>query len=753
MNYLKNLGKYLSALTLTLTLTTPMSAQSEEFIGKQDVELTSDRMTPEALWAMGRIGAYAVSPDGTKVIYQVGYYSVKQNKSHHVLYISNIDGSDKKLLTKSKLSETDAAWIEGGERVAFLRGGQIWTMKPNGTDYKQLSVECEGIEGFKFSPDGKKIVIIKQVPSYASIQQRPLDLPKSTGLVINDMNYRHWDEYVETIPHPFVADVVDNDLLRLKDILEDQPYECPVKPFGGIEQIDWSKDGKTIAYTSRKKTGVEYAISTDTDIYLYNVETGETTNICKPADYKEPEIDPSKTMAKNPVNSEENLKNNPGYDQNPQYSPDGKYIAWQSMSRNGYEADRNRLCIYDVNKGTKAYVTESLDTNVDAFVWSPTGRELYFTAVWHGTTQIYSTNLQGEVRKITDGQHDFGSLQVFLSNAGMSGKSGRTVKTVKPKNRKTAKSTAYQILAERHSMSKAAELYLVNPGLDVQTADQHQQITNENDHIYNKLSFGNVEEHWCKSFDGKDMLYWVILPPNFDPNKKYPTLLFCEGGPQSPVSQFWSYRWNFQIMAAHGYVVIAPNRRGLPGFGQEWLEAVSGDWTGGCMKDYLTAIDDACEKLPYVDKDKLGCVGASFGGFSVYYLAGHHDKRFKAFIAHDGAFNLESMYTDTEEAWFSNWEYDDAYWNKDKTERAKKTYENSPHKFVDKWDTPILCIHGEKDYRINANQGFGAFNAARLRGIPAQLLLYPDENHWVLKPQNGILWQRTFFEWLDKWLK
>ena len=742
--------KHLSTLILTLTLTTPMSAQSEEFIGKQDVELTSDRMTPEALWAMGRIGAYAVSPDGTKVIYQVGYYSVKQNKSHHVLYISNIDGTDKKLLTKSKMSETDAAWIEGGERVAFLRGGQIWTMKPDGTDYKQLSVECEGVEGFKFSPDGKKIVIIKQVPSYASIQQRPLDLPKSTGLVINDMNYRHWDEYVETIPHPFVADVVDNDLLHLKDLLEDEPYECPVKPFGGIEQIDWSKDGKTIAYTSRKKTGVEYATSTDTDIYLYDVETGKTTNICKPADYKEPEIDPSKTMANNPVNSEENLKNNPGYDQNPQYSPDGKYIAWQSMARNGYEADRNRLCVYDVQKGTKTYVTESLDTNVDAFVWSPTGRELYFTAVWHGTTQIYSTNLQGEVRKITDGQHDFGSLQVFM-NAGMSGKSGRAGRAAKASKRN--KSTAYQILAERHSMSKAAELYLVNPSLDVQTADQHQQITDENAHIYSKLSFGNVEEHWCKSFDGKDMLYWVILPPNFDASKKYPTLLFCEGGPQSPVSQFWSYRWNFQIMAAHGYVVVAPNRRGLPGFGSEWCESISGDWTGNCMKDYLTAIDDACENLPYVDKDKLGCVGASFGGFSVYYLAGHHDKRFKAFIAHDGAFNLESMYTDTEEAWFSNWEYDDAYWNKDQTARAKKTYENSPHKFVDKWDTPILCIHGEKDYRINANQGFGAFNAARLRGIPAQLLLYPDENHWVLKPQNGILWQRTFFEWLDKWLK
>ena len=245
----------------------------------------------------------------------------------------------------------------------------------------------------------------------------------------------------------------------------------------------------------------------------------------------------------------------------------------------------------------------------------------------------------------------------------------------------------------------------------------------------------------------------VILPPHFDPNKKYPTLLFCEGGPQSPVSQFWSYRWNFQIMAAHGYIVIAPNRRGLPGYGSEWNEAVSGDWTGQCMDDYLSAIDDAANNLPYVDKNRLGCVGASFGGFSVYYLASHHDKRFKAFIAHDGAFNLESMYTDTEEAWFSNWEYDDAYWNKDLTDRAHHTYENSPHKFVDKWDTPILCIHGEMDYRINANQGFGAFNAARMRGIPAELLIFPDENHWVLKPQNGVLWQRTFLGWLDKWLK
>ncbi|MCF0244352.1 MAG: S9 family peptidase [Bacteroidaceae bacterium] len=729
-----------------------MTAQtkSSDFIGRNNPELTSDRMSPEALWAMGRIGSYAVSPDGKKVIYQVGYYSVKKNKGHQVLFIMNIDGTEKQLLTKSAQSETDAAWIEGGQRVAFLRGGQIWTMAPDGTDYKQLSVECEGIEGFKFSPDGKKIVIIKQIPSHTVIKERPLDLPQSTGLVINDMNYRHWDEYVETIPHPFLADVVGNDLLNVKDIMDEEPYECPVKPFGGIEQIDWSKDSKTIAYTSRKKTGVEYAISTDTDIYLYNVETGETVNICKPAGYKEPKIDPSKSMVKNPVNYEDNLKNNPGYDQNPQYSPDGKYIAWQSMSRNGYEADRNRLCIYDIAQGTKTYVTESLDTNVDAFCWGANSQNLYFTAVWHGTTQIYQTNLKGEVVKITDGQHDFGSLQLIPqpSQGTKKGKSSKKQKVTET------------LLAERHSMAAPADLYVVSvPSFSKKSSSKSDNltsgvaITNENEHILSKLSLGKVEPHWCKSVDGKDILYWAILPSNFDPAKKYPTLLFCEGGPQSPVSQFWSYRWNFQIMAANGYVIIAPNRRGLPGFGQEWLEAVSGDWTGMCMKDYLSAIDDACNALPYVDKDRLGCVGASFGGFSVYYLAGHHDKRFKAFIAHDGAFNLESMYTDTEEVWFSNWEYDDAYWNKDQTDRAKKTYANSPHRFVDKWDTPILCIHGEKDYRINANQGFGAFNAARLRGIPAQLLLYPDENHWVLKPQNGILWQRTFFEWLDKWLK
>lgn len=701
--------------------------EATDFIGKSDIKLTSDLMTPEALWAMGRIGGHQASPDGKKIVYQVSYYSVKENKSHTVIYVMDANGKDNKMLTTSNKSETDAVWINNGEKIAYLCDGQIWTMNADGTGRKQLSNDKTSIDGFIFSPDEKKVILIKQLPYHGIIKKNPSDLPKATGMLITDMNYRHWDEYVKSIPHPFVADVTTNGISEGKDIMEGEPYECPTKPFGGIEQLAWSPDSKEIAYSSRKKTGVQYAISTDVDIYLYNVETGKTVaNLCKQTNYQEPAINPTKSMKYQAVNSEENLKNNPGYDVNPQFSPDGKYIAWQSMARNGYESDRNRLCIYELATDTKKYVTESLDTNVDAFCWSSDSETLYFLGVWHGCENIYQTNLTSEVKQLTDGWYDYGSVQ--LLNDGN------------------------KLLAERHSMSQASELFVINPSKK-EKQSKAEQITFENKHLYDQMTFGKIQQRWVKTTDGKDMLYWIVLPAHFDENKKYPTLLFCEGGPQSPVSQFWSYRWNMQIMAANGYVVIAPNRRGLPGFGSEWNEQISGDWTGQCMKDYLTAIDDACENLPFVDKDRLGAVGASFGGFSVYYLAGHHDKRFKCFIAHDGAFNLESMYTDTEEAWFSNWEYEDAYWNKDLSENARRTYANSPHKFIDKWDTPILCIHGEKDYRINANQGMGAFNAARMRGIPAELLLFPDENHWVLKPQNGILWQRTFFNWLDKWLK
>ena len=703
-------------------------ANAQTMIGKTTdltALTTNDRMTPEALWAMGRIGGAAASPDGKTVAYQVGYYSVKQNKSHQMLYTQTADGKQQTVLTTSAKSETDPAWIEGGKRIAFITDGQLWSMAPDGTDRRQLTKSDIDIEGFKFSPDGKKVILIKSLPYHESIKKNPEDLPLATGRLVTDLNYRHWDHYVESIPHPFVANVTEQGVDEGVDMLKDEPYECPMAPFGGVEQLNWSPDSKFVAYTCRKKTGVNYAVSTDSDIYLYDIATGNTRNLCKPANYKPVDFDPTKTMKTQAINHQkEDL--NMGYDVNPKFSPDGRYIAWQSMARDGYESDRNRLCVYTLADGTKNYVTETFDSNVDDFCWAKDSRTLYFIGVWHACENLYQTNLRGEVKQLTDDWADFGSVQL-LNNGN-------------------------KLLASRHSFQQGDELYVVTPGKDAKKT-KVQQLTFENKLFYDKLAFGKVQERWVKTTDGKEMQYWVILPPHFDENKKYPTLLFCEGGPQSPVSQFWSYRWNMQIMAANDYVVIAPNRRGLPGFGSEWNEQVSGHWTGQCMDDYLTAIDDAANNLPFVDKDKLGCVGASFGGFSVYYLAGHHNKRFKAFIAHDGAFNLESMYTDTEEAWFSNWEYEDAYWNRDQTNNAKRTYENSPHRFVDKWDTPILCIHGEKDYRINANQGFGAFNAARMRGIPAELLIFPDENHWVLKPQNGVLWQRTFFGWLDKWLK
>ena len=699
--------KKVTTIVVAVLLLTACGTQNESDkvnIQKQTIQLENDQMTPEALWAMSRIAGYQASPDGQHIAFQTGYYSVEENKSHQVLWMMNADN----------------------ETIVFLRGGEVWKMKLDGSGRKQMSQTEGKVEGFTFSPDGSKVILLKSIDFNEIIKKNPEDLPKATGRVVTDLMYRHWDHYVESIQHPFVVsvngDAIDTDMT---DILEGEPYECPMEPFGGLEQLAWSPDGQSIAYTCRKKTGLAYSISTDADIYIYNIGTRETKNLCKPADYVEPEINPTKTMKYQKVNAKENLQNNVGYDQNPKFSPDGKQIAWLSMERNGYESDRQRLCVCDLATGEKKYVTESFDSNVDDYCWAPDSKTLYFIGVWHATENLYRTNLDGEVNPVCIEWADWGSLQMLNDKS---------------------------LLAEQHSFVAPADIYVVTPGDSIKDT-KAEQITQVNKEILDQLGKPSVDQRWVKTTDGQQMLYWIIQPPHFDPNKKYPTLLFCEGGPQSPVSQFWSYRWNFFIMASQGYVVIAPNRRGLPGFGQEWLEEISGDWTGQCMKDYLTAIDDAANNLPYVDKDKLGAVGASFGGFSVYYLAGHHDKRFKCFIAHDGAFNLEAMYTETEENWFSNWEYDDAYWNKDHTANADKTYKNSPHQFVDKWDTPILCIHGEKDYRINATQGMSAFNAARMKGIEAELLIFPDENHWVLKPQNGILWQRTFFNWLDKWLK
>ncbi|MGN1263876.1 MAG: prolyl oligopeptidase family serine peptidase [Prevotella sp.] len=718
------------AVAAMTTIATAGNAKTAEEanITKSNITLKSRQMTPEALWAMGRIAAAEASPNGKQIVYQVGYYSIEANKGHQVVCIIDANGKNNRQLTSAATNETDPTWIDGGKHIAYLSGGEIWKMNNKGEERVQLTHSDGKVEGFKFSPDGKYVIIVKSLPFNEIIKKNPDDLPKATGRLVTDLMYRHWDHYVESIQHPFLAEVTAQgiDVDGSKDILDGEPYECPMEPFGGIEQLAWSPDSRTIAYTCRKKTGVGYAISTDADIYLYDIASHETKNICKEADYKAPSVDATHTMKDQSVNSEENLKNNPGYDTNPQFSPDGKYIAWQSMARDGYESDRNRLCVYTVATGEKNYVTEAFDSNVDGFCWNNDSKTLAFIGVWHGCVHMYQTNLAGEVMQLTDNWADF--VSIAPANNGN------------------------KLLAMRQSFSAPTDIYIVSPGKEAKKTDI-EQITFENKHILDQLTLGKVQQRWVKTDDGKDMLCWIILPSDFDPEKKYPTLLFCEGGPQSPVSQFWSYRWNFQIMAANGYVIIAPNRHGLPGFGSEWNEQISGDWTGQCMNDYLSAIDDAAENLPFVDKERLGAVGASFGGFSVYYLAGHHEKRFKCFISHDGAFNLESMYTDTEEAWFSNWEYEDAFWNKNLTPNAKKTYDNSPHKFVDNWDTPILCIHGEMDYRINYNQGMGAFNAARMKGIPAELLIFPDENHWVLKPQNGILWQRTFFSWLDRWLK
>lgn len=687
--------------------------------------LPTDRLTPELLWSMGRIGSTVLSPDKTNILYTVTTYNISENRGYSAIYILNSETKEtKKLTVNTSKSESDANFIENGRKIVFLCAddngtSQLWMMNTDGSNRKCISSEKTDVNGYLFSPDEKHVVLIHDVPTETSIIKNDDDLPKATGMVINELMYKHWDRYVRSVPHPFIANFDGSQITNARDILDGQPYESPMCPFGGIEEFAWSPDSKSLAYVMRKKTGRDYAISTDSDIFLYNLETGKTKNLCKPENYKSPVVNATSSL-KHQIQYNENEDYNLGYDDKPKFSPNGKYIAWTSMKHDGYESDRTRLCVFEFSTGSKTYVTETFDSGVNDFVWDDNSKELYFSGVWHGKTNLYKTNLKGEVSKITDEVCDYTLVDVD--------------------------SRQNKLLTKKQSMSMADDIFFV----DIKKGTSYQ-LTNINESIYNKLTFGEVKERWVKTVDGKQELCWVIYPPHFDKNKKYPTLLFCEGGPQSPVSQFWSYRWNFQIMAANGYIIIAPNRRGLPGFGYEWLTQISGDYTGLCMKDYLSAIDDIC-KEPYVDKDRLGCVGASFGGYSVYWLAGNHDKRFKCFIAHDGIFNTQQQYLETEEMWFPNWDMGSAPWVKPGGE-MQKVYSESPHLFVDKWDTPILCIHGQKDFRIEYTQAESAFNAARLRGIPAQLLLFPDENHWVLKPQNAILWQRTFFRWLDKWLK
>ena len=665
-------------------------------IGKQNPKIENGLLTPEVLWSFGRIGGVQVSPDESKILYTVSYYSVEQNKSNSEIMVMNADGTDRKQITASANRESAAKWMNDSKTIAFLSNetgtSQLWTMKADGSRRTRLTDVEGGISDFSFSPDETALLYVADVKYGQRTADKHPDLPKSSGIVVNDLMYRHWDEWVQTVPHPFVAEFAGGKLENIKDMLEGEPYESPMKPFGGIEQLAWSPDGKTIAYTCRKKTGKEYALSTNSDIYFYHTENGT---------------------------SENKTEGMLGYDQNPVFSPDGEWMAWESMENDGYESDKSRLYVLNTKTGVKKDMSARFDQNANGLTWSPDSKYIYFVSVWHGTTQVYCADvLTDSILQITRGMHDYESVVPLTAG----------------------------LIGMKHSLSKPNEIYAINPA-----TGEEKELSFENKEILDNLKMGKVEERWIATTDGKQMLTWVVYPPDFDPNKKYPTILYCQGGPQSAVSQFWSYRWNLQIMAANGYIIVAPNRRGLPGFGHEWLTQISGDYGGQNMKDYLSAID-AVAKEPFVNKDKLGCVGASYGGFSVYWLAGHHEKRFKAFIAHDGMFNLPQQYLETEEMWFVNWDLGGPYWDKQNA-TAQRSYANSPHLFVDKWDTPILVIHGEKDYRILASQGMAAFNAAVLRGVPAEMLIFPDENHWVLQPQNGILWQRTFFGWLDKWLK
>ncbi|WP_372639529.1 prolyl oligopeptidase family serine peptidase [Ancylomarina sp.] len=677
--------------------TDKQSEADKESYRTPDTKLASNIMTPEVLWSFGRLGGVTISPDETSVLYGVSYFHKAENRSYRDLYTLSVDGGTPVRLTNTNKNEYGEAWRPDGKKIAYMTAAsgsmQMWEMNPDGSNPTQVSDVEGGIGSFQYAPDMSKIYYMKEVRLEKSVEDLYSDLPKANARVINDMNYRHWDNWVDTYTHIFLADYKEGTkITEGKDIMPGERWSAPVKPFGGNEQVVWTPDSKTLAYVSRKKMGVEYAKSTNSDIYFYDIVKQTTTNM---------------------------TKGMMGYDMNPVFSPDGSKMAWESMERDGYEADKNRLFVMDVASGEKKYYTEDFDQNVGHLAWAKDGASLFFISDWHATDEIYNINLNdGEIEKLTEGVHNYQSVFVVGN----------------------------ELLATRVSMSKPAEIYKVNPKDGKAT-----EISFENKKILDQLKMGKVEKRWVKTTDNKQMLVWMIYPPNFDANKKYPTLLYCQGGPQGTVSQFWSYRWNFQMMAANDYIIVAPNRRGLPGFGQEWLEQISGDYGGQNMKDYLSAIDDV-KKESFVDETRLGCVGASYGGFSTFWLAGHHNKRFKAFIAHDGMFNLEAQYLETEEMWFVNWDLGGAFWEKN-NKIAQRSYANSPHKFVQNWDTPILVIHGGKDFRIVESQGMQAFNAARLRGIPAQLLHLPEENHWVLGVQNGILWQRTYFNWLDKWLK
>ena len=674
----------------------PSDTGNEAVIGKPDVKLQSDRLTPELMWAFGRVGEVVLSPDKLTILFGIKYYDVVANKGNTDLYAMRTDGSNLVQITKTKGSEFNICWRPDGAKIGFMyvdeSGAQMWEMNADGTDRTKISDITDGISGFGYAPNQKMVFYIKELDLIKHPVDIYPDLPKANAYVADDLMFRHWDSWTNSISHVFIADYDGKALLNAYDIMDGEMFDAPNKPFGGVEQIAWSPDSKKLIYTSVKKSGKEYAVSTNSDLYMFDLSSKKTENLT------------SGMM---------------GYDVNPVFSASGNLLAWESMAHDGYESDKARLFVYDFATGTKKDFSVNFDQNANGFSWSSDDKSIWFVSDWHAKFQIYRLDItSGEIKVITQGIHNY----LTVADAGAN------------------------LIATKQTASMPTEIFAVDKQSGAET-----QISTVNTDLLKQITMGKHEERWIKTTDNKDMLVNVYFPPHFDSTKKYPTLLYCQGGPQSSVSQFFSYRWNFQIMAANDYIVVAPNRRGVPSFGTKWNEQISGDYGGQNMKDYLSAID-AIAKEPYVNKDKLGAVGASYGGFSVYWLAGNHNKRFKAFIAHDGMFNLESQYLETEEMWFVNWDLGGPFW--DKTNRiAQNSYANSPHKFVDKWDTPILVFHGEQDFRIAYTQGIQAFTAAKMRGIPARYVHFPSENHWVLQPQNSILWQREFFGWLDKWLK
>jgi dipeptidyl aminopeptidase/acylaminoacyl peptidase len=708
----------LSALALLAGCSEKTKNEMRPTFKPENVKIENDKMTPEILWSLGRIGNVHASPDHKKVLYTVTYADIEKNRFNTDLITVNTNGTNRQRIISSfkkswsfslflggeknvsgnKTNEnyniSDVNWRPDGKRITFLlnyeAGKQLFEMLPNGKEVVQITDIPGGIKGYRYSPDMENLLLVKDVKIDETPNDKYPDLPKAHARIENDLMYRHWDQWHDyKYSHIFIASYqTKKPVTDAIDIMEGERFDTPLRPFGGMEQISWTPDGQNIAYTCKKLTGKEYALSTNSDIFLYNLKNKTTKNL---------------------------TEGMPGYDKAPVFSPDGLRMAWESMARNGYEADKNRLMIKDLQSGKTIDFTANFDQDIQNPVWNLMGDALFFISNRHATEDIYRINLPGgDIHKITEGKHNYTSV----SPAGG------------------------QLVATRMSMSMPSEIFTVNP-----VDGTAKNISEVNKPILNQLKMGNVEKRWITTTDNQQMLTWVIYPPDFDPEKKYPTLLYCQGGPQSSVSQFWSYRWNFQMMAANNYIIVAPNRRGLPGFGRQWNEQISGDYGGQNMQDYLSAIDTLA-KEPYVDEENMGAVGASYGGYSVYWLAGNHDKRFNAFISHSGVFNQDMMYTTTEEMFFVNWDLKGPYW-----EKPEKRYEFSPHLFVKNWDTPILIVHGAKDFRIPETQGMAAFNTARLRDIPARFLYFPKENHWILNPQNGILWQREFFGWLDKWLK